>query len=208
MTRPVQHPRQTLLLAIGLGAAASALAMRTLPVQAALLVGWCVFICVDMFAIILRLRRATPESLRQRAIEIEGSEGVVMTASVIGALASLCAVAWSLAVHPRHQPEIAYGLPLLTVVLSWSYVHLLFAVCYAHEYWQAGGGLEFAGKTPPQTVDFLYFSFTMGMTAQTSDTAISSSAMRRIALVHGLVSFVYNAAILAASVNVAASLLG
>ena len=208
MTRHRHIRRPAMLLAAGLGLLAGGLACLSQPPSAALLIGWCVFVLVDMTATILRLRHATPETLRRRAIELEGTEGAVLTASICGALASLCAVGWALAVHPRHDPVLAYGLPLLTVVLSWSFVHLLFTLCYAHEYWQSGGGLEFPGDTPPSTIDFAYFAFTMGMTAQTSDTAVSSSAMRRLALIHGLVSFVYNAAILAAAVNVAASLLG
>jgi len=205
---PRRHPRRpAMLVAAACGLGAGVLAGRLLPLHAALLIGWCVFVSIDMGTTLYRLRRATPETLRHRAIELEGTQGAVLGASIVGALASLAAVGWAIAVHPRHEPLIAYALPLLTVVLSWSFVHLLFALCYAHEYWQSGGGLEFAGSKPPEASDFLYFAFTMGMTAQTSDTAVSSTPMRRLALIHGLVAFVYNAAILAASVNVAASLL-
>ena len=103
-------------------------------------------------------------------------------------------------------PEVA--LALVSIGLSWVFVHLLFAVRYAHEYWQAGGGLDFPGDEKPAFGDFLYFAFTIGMTFQTSDVAVSKRLLRQLTLVHALVSFLFNVVILAAAVNVAAGLVG
>lgn len=69
-------------------------------------------------------------------------------------------------------------------------------------------GLDFPGGKPPERSDFLYFSAVIGMTAQTADTNITTSRMRRIVLIHSIVSFFFNTVIVAAAVNLAVSLGG
>jgi uncharacterized membrane protein len=80
---------------------------------------------------------------------------------------------------------------------------------YAHDFYQEaggkGGGLTFPGGEEPDYWDFVYFSFVIGMTSQVSDVAIVSKSMRRTAAAHGIISFVFNAALLALTVNIAAS---
>ena len=102
-----------------------------------------------------------------------------------------------------------------TTALSWALVHLLFALNYARVYYAGAhpdtglppeGGLDFPGGHPPDYTDFLYFSFVIGVASQTGDVDISSRRMRRLALAHGLIAFVFNTVILAATVNVAAGL--
>jgi uncharacterized membrane protein len=100
-----------------------------------------------------------------------------------------------------------------TLLLSWLLAHVIFAVRYAHEWYhrddRAGfqKGLEFPGGSPPDYMDFLYFSMVLAMTFQVSDVQITSSRLRRLALLHGFVSFLYNTIIIALTVNVAAGLL-
>jgi uncharacterized membrane protein len=97
------------------------------------------------------------------------------------------------------------GLAILAIMLSWFYVHLLFAQDYAHEYWMQERGIEFpGGDGTPEFSEFLYFAFTIGMTFQVSDVTTSSAGMRRLVLIHGLVAFAFNAVILAATVNIVA----
>ena len=104
---------------------------------------------------------------------------------------------------------------LLTTTLSWGLVHLLFALEYAKLFYvephgidhdRPPGGLEFPGGHPPEYTDFLYFSFIIGVACQTADVDITSRPMRRMALLHGLIAFLFNTVILAATINVAASL--
>ena len=91
------------------------------------------------------------------------------------------------------------------VALSWAFVHVLLAQHYMHEYWLEGGrGLVFPGADRPGTSDFLYLALTVGMTCQVSDVTTGSAAMRRLVLLHGLVSFLFNAVIVGAAVNIAA----
>ena len=100
----------------------------------------------------------------------------------------------------------------VTVALSWTFTHLVFTLHYANLYYKpteegVPGGLEFAGDRAPDYQDFLYYSFVVGCTAQTADVNTVSPAMRRATLVHGVVSFAFNTAILALMINVGASLL-
>jgi uncharacterized membrane protein len=113
----------------------------------------------------------------------------------------------------RHD-TLTVVLSLASVALGWLTIHTMAALHYAHRYWQRSGpgaareqgGLQFPGTDEPEGFDFLYFGFVIGMTTQTSDVAITSSLMRRINLLHALVSFLFNTVLVAAAVNVALSL--
>jgi uncharacterized membrane protein len=102
----------------------------------------------------------------------------------------------------------------VTLFVSWLMTHTTFAFRYAHEYYETGpgaeditGGLDFPGEKRPDYLDFLYFSLVLGMTFQVSDVQITARKFRRLAAVHGLLSFLFNTIILAVSVNIAAGLL-
>jgi uncharacterized membrane protein len=99
------------------------------------------------------------------------------------------------------------------VLTAWLLVHTLFTLRYAHIFYttEAGrqeGGLEFPGnELEPDYLDFAYFSFTIGMTAQTADVSISDRGIRRLVLVHGLLSFGFNTAVVALTISGLAGLL-
>ena len=106
------------------------------------------------------------------------------------------------------------ALVAITLFSSWLMTHATFCYRYAHEYYEfspgqteVDGGLEFPGEKQPDYLDFLYFSIVLGMTFQVSDVQISSRKLRRLALVHGLLSFLFNTVIVALTVNIAAGLL-
>lgn len=118
-----------------------------------------------------------------------------------------------------HPLELTFA--LASVPLGWFTIHAMTALHYAHVYWMDDaetdsgskskkkvpvGGLDFPGKERPDGWDFLYFSTTVGMTAQTADTDIATTQMRRIVLLHSIVSFFFNTVIVAAAVNLAVSL--
>ncbi len=103
----------------------------------------------------------------------------------------------------------------LTLVLAWLFANTLFGLHYAHVWYlrdsngKDHGGLDFPGFDPtPDYWDFAYFAYVLGMTFQVSDVQITSKRMRRIALIHGLVAFFFNIAVLALSVNLLAATLG
>ncbi len=113
----------------------------------------------------------------------------------------------------RHGTGIA--LAALTLCLAWLFANTLFALHYAHVFYLRGshgkdaGGLAFPGSDPtPDYWDFAYFAIVLGMTFQVSDVEVTSKRMRRIALGHGLVAFIFNIAVVALSVNLLATALG
>ena len=98
----------------------------------------------------------------------------------------------------------------MTIALSWAAVHTIFALHYAHEFYRGAkpGGLQFPSGDTHENADywdFVYFSFVIGMTAQVSDVGITDKTIRRTATAHGIVSFIYNTALVALMVNIAAS---
>jgi uncharacterized membrane protein len=112
------------------------------------------------------------------------------------------------------QRNLHVILVAVTLFVSWLMTHTSFAFRYAHEYYEhdpAGkgnvGGLEFPGEKRPDYLDFMYFALVLGMTFQVSDVQITSRNFRRLASVHGLLSFLFNTIILALTVNIAAGLL-
>lgn len=115
---------------------------------------------------------------------------------------------------PGMQRKLFVAVVAATLLLSWLVTHVVFALRYAHEYYErvrgAGrveGGLLFPGDLPPDYWDFVYFALVLGMTFQVSDVQITSRKMRRLASVHGLIGFLFNTVIVALTVNIAASLL-
>jgi uncharacterized membrane protein len=104
------------------------------------------------------------------------------------------------------------GLSIATIVSSWLLVHTIFAQHYAHSYYREdrtldeckADGLDFPGEIEPDYWDFLYFSFVIGMTSQVSDVNVTSRQIRRLSLIHGILSFFFNTTILAMAINIVA----
>lgn len=114
-------------------------------------------------------------------------------------------------VHNSTEHAVAFTLAIDAAIMGWLVMHATYAFRYAHLYYRDGGtpcdGLTFPRTPYPDDFDFLYFSFVIGMTFQVSDVQINDSAIRRAVLLHGLVSFAYNTAILALGVNLISNLL-
>jgi uncharacterized membrane protein len=132
------------------------------------------------------------------------------------ALASLLAVVALLDVVHGPRPgglSLYAGLAVTAVMAAWLLVHTLFTLRYAHLYYDPGradgeGGLQFPGPdAAPDYLDFAYFAFVIGMTAQTADISISGRLLRRVALLHGLISFGFNTAVVALTVGAVAGVL-
>ena len=109
-----------------------------------------------------------------------------------------------------HHRRRRLTLATVTIALSWAAVHTAFALHYAHEFYRGAkpGGLQFPSgdqHVDADYWDFVYFSFVIGMTAQVSDVGITDKIIRRTATVHGIISFVFNTALVALMVNIAAS---
>ena len=147
------------------------------------------------------------ESIRRRAATLDTRASVLMILVVTAACASLYGLSLNLDAMPRY-PTLRVVLAGVTVAGSWSLIHTVFSLHYAHFYYAAPeGGLIFPGGKDPNYYDFLYYGFVVGMTCQVSDVQVSSSGLRRLTLVHGVLSFIFNTVILAMAVNIGASLL-
>ena len=154
------------------------------------------------------------EGLRRRAADLDFSDSVILALSVLAALASLAGIGFELlAGEDATSGQRLFGtaLAMATVLISWTLLHTLFTVHYAHRYYAdagEGGGLIFPEKDAvPEYWDFLYFAFTIGVAAQTADVMVSSLPMRRLVFFHAILSFLFNATILALAINVGASLM-
>lgn len=141
---------------------------------------------------------------RQAALQDDGRI-LILTMTLVAAFASIVAIVMELGIKPQQAPQLI--LAILTIVLSWAAIHTTFALHYAHEYYgsSSNGGLEFPGGAEPDYWDFVYFSFVIGMTAQVSDVGITDRVIRRTVTAHGITSFIFNTALLALMVNIAAS---
>ncbi len=196
--------RPTLLVALFVLVGASGLATQIpgFTIRAAILAGWCAGAATHSVLLLRHLAVTPAERLREHAELVEDSRWALLGATMAAALAALFGVLFEIGGMPRASHSPALG--MVTLTLSWLYLHALFAAQYAHLYWLSEGGLEFPGGTEPDWLEFVYLSFTIGMTAQVSDVTTSSPAMRRMVLAHALVAFAFNAAIIGVAVNLLA----
>jgi uncharacterized membrane protein len=175
------------------------------------LVGWDIGIGLYVIFAFEMMARANVHQIRRRAATQDEGAIVILVLTVATAMASLLAIVALLgtsAVGAAQRRSIELILATITIVLSWAFIHTMFALHYAHEFYDQSGvrGLAFqGGEEEPDYWDFLYFSLVIGMTSQVSDVGITTKEIRRTVAAHGVVSFFFNAALLALTVNIAAS---
>lgn len=173
--------------------------------------GFAVIALVLTWTTILTL---TPQQIRTQAQREDPSRAVSLLLVLFGAAASLLAVLVLLqesATMTGANRTRAVILAISAVILAWLLINTVFTLRYAHLYYEApasSNALEFPGvEEQPDYLDFAYFAFVIGMTAQTSDVNVRARRVRRVALVHGLVAFAFNTAVLALSIGILTSLL-
>jgi uncharacterized membrane protein len=182
------------------------------PVELAVIGGWVVAALTYVsWAWTVRWPRDSAET--KATAEAEPDRGVVDVLVLAAAVASLVGVAFLLAAASRSdEPALAVvraGLGMLSVVSSWALVHTCFALRYARLYYEGGdGGIVLPQDEPPRYSDFAYVAFNVGMSSQVSDTEIVDGDIRRTVLVHSLLSYLFNAGVLAAAINLVTSLPG
>ena len=174
-----------------------------------LLVGWDLYVGLYLALVAHVMAVCDVSRIRERAAREDEGQVAILVLTVSAALASLGAIVAELgsSVDSARRPSHVL-LAALTILLSWAFIHAIFALHYAHEFYDEteGGGLAFPGGDPaPDYWDFVYFSFVIGMTSQVSDVAVTNKRVRRAVAAHGVVAFVFNAALLALTVNIAAS---
>ncbi len=207
------RPRLLTATIVGLGMALLLPAMVSGPTRA--LLAWDAGAGLYLVLAWIMMLRASVEQMRRRAKLQDDGAAAVLALTVLAAVASLAAILLELIGVRNNPPRVQtlhLALSVITILCSWFIVHTAFALHYAHEFYEDAPhtkerSLTFVGDPEPDYLDFLYFAFVLGTTSQTSDVTICSGAMRRLALVHGVVAFFFNATLLALVVNIAAGLI-
>jgi uncharacterized membrane protein len=175
------------------------------------LIGWDIGVAVYLVAAFVAMADCDVGHIRRRAALMDEGRIAIPTLTAGAALASLAAIVMELINKETTHDPWHLVLAIATLALSWALTHTIFALHYAHEFYAENryenGGLAFPGKAAPDYWDFLYFSLVIGMTSQVSDVAVTAKAIRRTVMAHGVVSFFFNATLLALVVNIAASAL-
>ncbi len=179
-----------------------------------------VFFLVYLVLELFKLPRLTSAFLKRNAANEDEPTWLIVAVTFVAVVVSV--VSLFVILNSGERPRgLQLSLSLASVALGWLTIHTMAAHHYAHLYWrperartgraaskkaEPSRGLCFPGDDAPGGYDFLYFSLVIGMTAQTSDVQITNSAMRKLNLLHAVVSFFFNTVLVAAAVNVAVSL--
>ncbi|TAH00691.1 MAG: DUF1345 domain-containing protein [Sphingobacteriales bacterium] len=185
-----------------------------LPLKTNLLLVWCAYSGVNLVLDWLIILKNNATDVKKFAADEDSSKVLVFIFVVFGALFSLLAVFILLVSIKKNTSQYATQalLSVVAVGLSWFLIHTVFTLRYAHLFYRkfkkgTPKGLLFPGNEEPDYTDFAYFSFTIGMTFQVSDVEITSKEIRKLTLLHAILSFAFNTAIIALSINLISGLL-
>lgn len=196
-----------------LGALVASLAMM-IP-----LLGWALGVmagfdiaCIVFLAALTPLLRSEAAAMRGHARINDANRGWLLAISILVTLVILVSVASEMS---DLKSPLTVALVIATLALCWLFSNTVWALHYAHLFYVGAddasdgggdsGGLSFPETDEPNYRDFLYFSFTVGMTFQTSDVAVTATAMRQHVIIHSLAAFIFNIGVLAFSINVLGS---
>jgi uncharacterized membrane protein len=176
------------------------------------LVGWDIAVALYLVLAFEMMAGSDVHTIRRHAAHQDEGRHTILILTIAAAIASLVAIFAQLgsgAGAGENRQPLPLALVTVTIVLSWTFIHSIFALHYAHEFYdEDGGGLAFPGaEREPDYWDFVYFSFVIGMTSQVSDVGVTSKHIRRTVAAHGVLSFVFNTTLLALTVNIAASVI-
>jgi uncharacterized membrane protein len=204
------NARNRLLVCWVLGIIGFAIALPLTEWQVAILAGWDVTSAAFIAIVYFGIRGKDGAATKQAAVSEDDSR-TASEAILVGAnIASLVSVAFALlaagSAHGLTKSAIT-TLVVVSVVLSWAAVHIVFTLRYARLYYAQGGGINFHSDVAPDFRDFLYVALTIGMTFQVSDTDLNAKAIRMAALRHALLSYLFGVVVVATMINVIATLL-
>ena len=179
-----------------------------------LIIGWDTGTFLYLILGSVMMARATRDQIRHRARLQDEGQLLILSLVTLAAIASLGAIVAELAVVKDMKGLLKYahiGLATFTIISSWAFTHMMFALHYAHDYFVncingKPPGLAFPEEDAPDYGDFLYFAFVIGTSGQTADVSFTSKPMRRIGLLHCVLAFLFNTTVLALTINIAASL--
>jgi uncharacterized membrane protein len=190
-----------------------------------ILFAWDIGVIIFLSLVWVMMMRATTQRMQRSAQRQDESRWTILGVIVAAACASLLAIGFMLSKNKDVSDSILklhIILTLVTIVVSWLLIHTMFALHYAHLYYQPNSdrgafleenrtclpnALDFPREKQPDYWDFLYFSLGIGMTCQVSDVPINSRLLRRLVLIHEVLTFFFNTVILALAINIVASLI-
>jgi len=212
--------RQRLLLSIGAAAIVFSLLPSSILITTRILITWDFGVIFLLSLIAVMMGITTPQQMRDRVQNQDEKPSAIFGLVIAAASASFFTIGFILGNVKGLPPAIVslhVGLSVIAILCSWLVTHTAFALHYAHNYYRKddstsecsdeAGGLNFPDEEHPDYWDFLYFALVIGMTSQVSDVTISSRSLRRLALAHGVLAFIFNTAILALSINIIAGLI-
>jgi len=217
--RRLRRPRLTSGVLIGLVVYAVLLVFTSLSWRLRFISAWDIGASFVLVALFFELRNSSTEDIKRRALRQDGGKWAVLLLALVAATASLVVISSEMplvkdAKGVEQAARVVFV--IFTVVLSWAFMHTVFALHYAHDYYMDADlcvintesqPLVFPGGRMPSYGDFLYFAFTVGMTFQVSDVQIADAEIRRVVLLHGATSFFYTTGILALAINLVAGLI-
>ena len=213
-TNPAHRVRTAgtrLALAAVLGTIAGATSVTVVTWQAAELIGWDIAAATYVTSLWVAVGRLDAGDTERIAVREDPSIRIAEVVMLSAALACLGGVGMVLvkAASSRGGVKAALiALGVLSVIAAWSTVHTIFTLRYARLYYaKPQGGINFNEKNAPAYPDFAYVAFTVGMTFQVSDTNLTNQTIRRTALHHALISYLFGAVIIGMTINIVASLL-
>jgi len=184
------------------------------PVTRAI-IGWNAGAWLYLIASIRMMFWTTHEKIRMRAIAQDDGRYVILGMVIFAAIVTIGAIVAELSVVKDMHGMLRSAhitLAVLTILSSWTFTQVMFALHYAHDFYVTktqtdSGGLEFPGTPMPEYSDFLYFSCVIGTSGQTADVSFTNRKMRRTGLVHCVLAFFFNTTLVALTINIASGLI-
>ncbi|SDC19259.1 DUF1345 domain-containing protein, partial [Acinetobacter boissieri] len=200
----IHHPRFYTMIPVGLTIALILNLVTNWKWSTVTLISWNTAVIFYLICSFIQLKGDQQEHIVRRAKKQDEGKWTILLLVFIALIMCLCAILVNLS-HIPNQANIKYArvaLSIFTIVSTWFFVHTIFAIHYAHDFYvayqkQEETGLEFPKTAKPTYSDFIYFSYVIGTASQTADVSITSSRMRRLNTLHLLLAFAYNTLILA-----------
>jgi uncharacterized membrane protein len=184
------------------------------------LIGWNAGLWLYFVLVGIMIAMDSKETVMRRAAVQDDGRFAILILATLAAFAAFGGIFAELTIVKDSSgllKALHISLAAATIVSAWTFIHVMFALHYAHEYFsqrivkgpnatQAHAALRFPGTSEPDYLDFFYFSFVIGVACATADIEIWARGMRRTALVHCVLAFFFNSAVLALTVNIAAGL--
>ena len=212
------NAHRRLLLALLVACAAGFLVPPEIPITVRLAIAWDSGVLVFLLLTWWVIQRCPVNRMREAVLANDQGRNAILILVLLASVASLASIFFLLqkakGADGLAAPQVV--LAVMTIVCSWVFTHVMFALHYAHRFYRddpstpelnATAGLAFPGSGSPDYWDFLYFSFVIGMTSQVSDVQVTSRAMRKLVLGHGVLSFAFYTIVLALSINIVAGLI-